>query len=78
MTKDQAVEHFKTQTALAAALGCDQSTVSGWGKYPPALRQLQIEALTKGELRAEADCDKYRVQGQGGSSGSGLSKLAAA
>jgi hypothetical protein len=25
------------------------------------LRQLQIEALTGGKLRAEPDCDKFRV-----------------
>jgi len=35
--------------------------VGGWGEFPPALRQLQIEALTAGKLRAEADCDKFRV-----------------
>jgi DNA-binding transcriptional regulator YdaS (Cro superfamily) len=61
MDKDSAIRHFGTQTAMAAALGCDQSTVSGWGRFPPPLRQLQIEALTNGELRAGPECDKYRV-----------------
>lgn len=61
MTKQQAIEHFRTQMALAAALGIDQSTVSAWDRIP-TLRQLQLEALTRGELRADADCDQFRVQ----------------
>jgi hypothetical protein len=61
MTKDQAVEHFGTQVLLAQALGMSQGSVSLWGAYPPALRQLQLEAITGGALKAEADCDKYRV-----------------
>jgi hypothetical protein len=62
MTKDQAVEAFDTQVKLAEALGITQGSVAGWGTYPPALRQLQIEALTGGKLKAELDCDKFRVQ----------------
>jgi hypothetical protein len=61
MTKDQAVEHFGTQVLLAQALEMSQGSVSLWGAYPPALRQLQLEAITGGALKAEADCDKYRV-----------------
>ena len=61
MRTEHAVSHFGTQVKLAAAIGITQSSVSTWGEYPPPLRQLQIEALTDGELRAESDCDKYRV-----------------
>jgi hypothetical protein len=61
MTKDQAVQHFGTQVLLAQALGMSQGSVSLWGEFPPALRQLQLEAVTSGALKAEADCDKYRV-----------------
>lgn len=61
MTKDQAVEAFDTQVRLAEALGITQGSVAGWGEYPPPLRQLQIEALTGGKLKAEPDCDKFRV-----------------
>lgn len=61
MTKDDAVKHFGSQTALAAALQMNQSTISTWGSFPPELRQLQIEALTAGLLKAEPSCDKYRV-----------------
>ena len=61
MTKDEAIAEFGTQVKLAAALGMSQGSVSLWGVYPPELRQLQIEALTGGRLRAEPECDKYRV-----------------
>lgn len=64
MTKDQAVRHYGTQGKLATALGMKQSSVSLWGEYPPPLRQLQIEALTAGALKAEAECDKFRFPAQ--------------
>lgn len=54
MKKTDAIQHFGTQVALAAAIGVDQSTISkSWGEYPPPLRQLQLEALTGGALKAE-------------------------
>ena len=61
MTKDQAVSKFGTQIGLAEALGITQGSIAAWGTYPPPLRQLQIEALTKGDLKAEPDCDKFRI-----------------
>ncbi len=61
MTKDQAVKHFGTQVKLAEALRMSQGSISLWAEFPPPLRQLQIEALTQGALKAEPDCDKYRV-----------------
>lgn len=62
MTKDDAIRALGgTQAALAEKLGIYQGSVSLWGEFPPPLRQLQIEALTAGALRAEPDCDKYRV-----------------
>lgn len=60
MTKDEAVSHFGTQAKLAAAIKCTQGTVAGW-KSIPELRQLQIERLTGGALRAGPECDQYRV-----------------
>lgn len=60
MTKDQAIAHFGTQVKLAEALGITQSSVALWGAHPPAIRQLQIEAVTLGELTADPDCDRYR------------------
>jgi transcriptional repressor of cell division inhibition gene dicB len=61
MRTSQAIEHFGSQSALARALVMDQSSVSTWKEFPPALRQLQIEGLTGGALKAEPSCDKYRV-----------------
>ena len=60
MTKDDAISEFGTQVALSEALGITQGTVSSWGKVP-ILRQLQIEALTGGRLKADAECDSFRV-----------------
>ena len=54
MTKDQAIKALGgTQDALAKALNMTQGSVSLWGEYPPAIRQIQIEKLTKGRLKAE-------------------------
>lgn len=60
MTKDEAIKRFGTQVKLAAALGCSQGTIAGWKAIPP-WRQLQIENLTGGDLRAGPECDRYRV-----------------
>lgn len=60
MTKDDAIKHFGTQQALAAAIGVTQGTISGWKAVPP-WRQLQIEAVTLGALVAGPECDRYRV-----------------
>lgn len=55
MTKHEAIEFYKTQVNLAAALGISQSSVAEWGEYPPAIRQIQLERITRGKLRAEPD-----------------------
>lgn len=55
MTKTDAIKHFGTQVLLAKALNTSQSTVASWGISPPDLRQLQIEALTGGALKADAN-----------------------
>ena len=56
MKTSDVIGHYKTQTAAAKALGIDQSSVSGWDEFPPDARQLQIERLTKGVLKAEPGC----------------------
>jgi transcriptional repressor of cell division inhibition gene dicB len=53
MTTHEAIKHYTTQTKLANALGIKQGSVSGWGEYPPALRQLQLQRITNGKLKAE-------------------------
>jgi len=60
MTKDDVLKHFGSQQKVAEALGITQPSVANWDRHPPPLRQLQIEALTAGELRAEPDCDQFR------------------
>lgn len=56
MRKEEAIRFYGSQSALARALGIAQASVAGWGEYPPGGRQLQIEKVTKGELKAEPDC----------------------
>jgi DNA-binding transcriptional regulator YdaS (Cro superfamily) len=53
MTTEQAISHYGTQTKLATALGIKQGSVSDWGEYPPAIRQLQLQRITNGRLKAE-------------------------
>lgn len=53
MTTDDAIKHYGTQVALARALGINQASVAGWREYPPKLRQLQLQQITKGRLKAE-------------------------
>lgn len=61
MTKDQVLAHFGGQTATAKALGVSQPSVSAWRDPLPELRQLEVERLTGGKLRAGPECEKYRV-----------------
>ena len=56
MKTSEFVSHYGTQLAAAAAIGVHQSSVSGWGEYPPDKRQLQIERKTLGVLKAEPGC----------------------
>ena len=53
MTYDQLINHFGTQVAVAAALGIKQPSVSEWKKEIPPLRQMQIQLITGGALRAD-------------------------
>jgi DNA-binding transcriptional regulator YdaS (Cro superfamily) len=53
MTKDEVIRHFGSVSATARALGIRQPSVTNWGKFPPADRQLQIQLVTGGKLRAE-------------------------
>lgn len=47
------IAYFHTQVAVAKALGIRQSSVAGWGEFPPPLRQLQLHRITRGRLKAE-------------------------
>lgn len=52
MTKDDAINYFGSQAALADALGIKQPSVAEWDSVPD-LRQLQLEILTHGKLKAD-------------------------
>ncbi len=61
MKTSDVLAFYGSQHKVALALDLRQPSIARWGEYPPALRQLQIEALTGGKLRAEPECDKFRV-----------------
>ena len=55
MKTADAIAHFGSQHALARALGVSQAAVAQWGEEVPALRQLQLQQLTLGILKAAPD-----------------------
>ena len=53
MTFDDVIRHFKSQGNVARALHLSQPSIHSWReKGVPHLRQLQLEALTRGKLKA--------------------------
>ncbi len=55
MDTDTAVQHYGSRAKLALALGISQAAISMWHGSVPALRQLQLERLTGGVLKADSD-----------------------
>jgi DNA-binding transcriptional regulator YdaS (Cro superfamily) len=60
MKTADAIAHFGTQHALAEALEVSQAAVAQWGDEVPPLRQLQLQALTLGKLKASSDVFKRK------------------
>jgi hypothetical protein len=56
MTTDDVIKFFGSQRLAATAMGLAQPSISNWGDYPPDIRQLQLERLTKRKLKAEPGC----------------------
>ena len=56
MKPTDVLTHYKTQQLAASALGIAQASIAKWLKngVVPDLRQLQLERLTGGALKAEA------------------------
>lgn len=52
----EVIDWYGSKAEVAKVLGIEAPSIYSWKEYPPALRQLQIEAMTKGKLRAEPDC----------------------
>lgn len=53
MTTEEVIKHYGTKAAVARALGIEKSAVTQWSACPPRLRQLEIQAMTKGKLKAD-------------------------
>lgn len=55
MTYDDVIAHFGSQQAAADALDISQPSISDWKRSEriPHIRQLQIEHVTDGKLKAD-------------------------
>lgn len=57
MKTSDAIKYAGTAVKLTEMLGMKSTgSVSQWGEYPPDNRQLQIERITLGALKAEPGC----------------------
>ena len=56
-TKQQAIAFYGRAAQLAVALNIDRQAVYQWTAVPP-LRQLQLESLTNGALKADPKISK--------------------
>lgn len=61
MNKAEVIQHFGSVGETARALGLSQPSVTNWGDQLPILRQLEIERLTRGVLKAGPECNRFRV-----------------
>jgi hypothetical protein len=61
MKTSEAVARFGSVRGLAEALGVTEQAIYLWGEYPPALRQYEIEELTRGKLKAERSSGKRKT-----------------
>lgn len=52
-----AIKYFKGHAPLAKALGLTVPAIYQWKTFPPDVRQLQIERITQGKLKAEEGCE---------------------
>jgi hypothetical protein len=56
MKTEAAIKHAGSATELAQLLKVTVGAISQWGDYPPPARQLQLQKITRGKLKAEPDC----------------------
>lgn len=52
MKFDEVAEYFGSIKGLAEALGITTQAIYQWGGIIPAVRQYQIQVITKGKLKA--------------------------
>lgn len=55
LTSDALAYFDGSQAALARALGIKPPSIADWGETVPALRQIQLERITGGKLKASSD-----------------------
>lgn len=60
MKTEDAIQHAGGAKHLADMLGVTHSAILQWGEYPPTVRQLQLQKLSKGKLKAEPDLLKVK------------------
>jgi len=56
MTTEQVIKYYGSKVAIAKALEINPQALTNWGDQPPPLRQLQLEKITRGKLRADKAC----------------------
>lgn len=63
MRTKEAVDHFGgVQAELARALGVSRSAITQWKEYPPDDKQLELQQITNGALKAEPEVvARYRA-----------------
>jgi hypothetical protein len=54
MKATTALDFYKTQQVLAAALGITQAAVSKWGEIIPEKQALKLDRITGGQLKYDA------------------------
>lgn len=59
MKKTEVLNHFKGVSKVAEALGISPGAVSQWPESVPALRQLQLQAITGGALKASEEAMRF-------------------
>jgi len=59
MKKTDVINHFGGVSKTAEALRISPGAVSQWPESIPALRQLQIQAITGGKLRASDNAMQF-------------------
>ena len=55
MKTTEVLKHFSSQVAVAHVLGISRAAVNKWGPTVPPLRQLQLQAITRGKLKPDRD-----------------------
>jgi len=61
MRKTDVVQYFRTQRAVAKALGITEQAVSAWPEIVPRGRQFELQVLTGGRLQASTATPERRV-----------------